>query len=78
MTKEVLGKLIKGFLFGGVGSLIVVLEANGCKVHNLVDLQTLGITAAGSFITGTLHAVWYYIQIKLVKPEITVQKIDDL
>lgn len=73
-----LGKLIKGFLFGGVGSLIVALEANGCKVHNLVDLQTLGITAAGSFITGALHAIWFYFQSKMLKVEATVASTDDL
>jgi hypothetical protein len=77
MTKEVLGKLVKGFLFGGVGSIIVVLEANGCKVHNLVDLQTLAVTAGGSFITGVLHAAWYYAKSKSLKPEITVTTLDD-
>ena len=64
MDRAILGKLIKGFLFSGVGSLIAVLEANGCKVHNVVDLQTLAITAGGSFVTGALHALWFWAKAK--------------
>jgi hypothetical protein len=64
MDKAILGKLIKGFLFGGVGSLIVVLEANGCKVHNVVDLQALATTAVAAFVTGALHAIWYWAKAK--------------
>lgn len=60
MSLQTLGKFFKGFVFGGLASIVAVFSNAGCNVHNVDDLKALGLTALAGVVAGVLHAAWNY------------------
>lgn len=56
---QLVQKFAKGFVFGGLASLVTVLGASGCGVKSVDDLRAFSMSAVAGFLAGGAHAVWY-------------------
>jgi hypothetical protein len=56
MNKQVLLKFVKGFITGGLSSVVVALSV-GVKIGSLDDLKGLAVLLGTAFLSGAVHAI---------------------
>lgn len=63
MIKSIIKRFIKGFLSGGIASMVVVLES-AQNINTFGDIKTLAVASTIAFISGGLLAIEKWISWK--------------
>lgn len=56
MNKQIILKFVKGFVSGGIASVVLALSV-GVNIHSLDDVRGVLLLIVSAFVSGAIHAV---------------------